>query len=574
MKVSEFLPIHAIRAPNIMWFLGAGASASAGIQTAWNMIWDFKRKIFCTENRVSLQRCQDLSDRRTRSRIQAYFDSLDGAPRPGSDEEYGYYFERLHPSPGDRQRYIDRLVSAGKPSYGHAVLAGLLRTDRVRVVWTTNFDRMVEDATLALFRSSGQLSIADLDHSRLAMEAMNEGRWPLLVKLHGDFQSRRLKNTPEELQSQDAELRRALVEGCRRYGLAVVGYSGRDHSVMDALEEAIDDGRGYPAGLFWFNRAETPPSERVTRLIANAAEAGIDAHLIDVDTFDALLGDLLLLADDLPADVAAYINQRPRRISDAPLPSAAGGWPVIRFNALRLGSFPSTCRRVQCKIGGSKEVHEAVDKSGAEIIAARVRAGVLAFGSDAEVRKAFANHDLCDFDLHPIEERRLRFESQELGLLYAALAHALGREVPVQVIRNRAGYRVIADAAREADPAYAELCRATKKVTGVVPRTQLRWAEAARVRLEGRLGSLWLVLEPTVWIERTDDDAATGIAREFARERRAERFNRQWNEVLDGWIHLLLGGAEEREVRAFGTADGVDAVFSLTRHTAFSRRIR
>jgi len=32
-----------------MWFLGAGASAGAGIPTAWDMIWEFKRLIYCTE---------------------------------------------------------------------------------------------------------------------------------------------------------------------------------------------------------------------------------------------------------------------------------------------------------------------------------------------------------------------------------------------------------------------------------------------------------------------------------------------------------------------------------------------
>jgi hypothetical protein len=47
MKLDEFLRLHALRAPNVAWLLGAGASAAAGIPTAFDMIWDFKRTLFC-----------------------------------------------------------------------------------------------------------------------------------------------------------------------------------------------------------------------------------------------------------------------------------------------------------------------------------------------------------------------------------------------------------------------------------------------------------------------------------------------------------------------------------------------
>jgi hypothetical protein len=42
------------------------------------------------------------------------------------------------------------------------------------------------------------------------------------------------------------------------------------------------------------------------------------------------------------------------------------------------------------------------------IQAARTKAGVLAFGSDGDVRKTFACHTITEFDLHSIEARRLR----------------------------------------------------------------------------------------------------------------------------------------------------------------------
>lgn len=365
MNVEEFLRLFHIRAPNTMWFLGAGASAAAGLPTAYDMIWDFKRTLFCSAQRVTIQSCSDLSNPALRARIQQYFDSLGTFPTKDSEDEYAYYFETTYPSELDRRRYIDRMISGASPSYGHIALAALLKMDKVRALWTTNFDRMVEDAAIPLLGSSGKLIVATPDTREVAMQAMNEGRWPLLAKIHGDFHSRRLKNTTHELRAQDAELRRALVEACKRYGLAVVGYSGRDQSVMDALEEAIDDGHGYPAGLFWFHRSQSRCLPRVNDLIAKAAAKGIEAKTVAVETFDELMADLLLLLPEIPHEIVVQLNTRAQRISDAPVPqpSTSKSWPIVRLNALPVVAAPTICRRVVCKIGGAKEVREAVEES-------------------------------------------------------------------------------------------------------------------------------------------------------------------------------------------------------------------
>ena len=44
------------------------------------------------------------------------------------------------------------------------------------------------------------------------MQALNQGRWPVLAKMHGDFQSLRLKNTSDELRNQDEKIRHAMLE--------------------------------------------------------------------------------------------------------------------------------------------------------------------------------------------------------------------------------------------------------------------------------------------------------------------------------------------------------------------------
>ena len=85
------------------------------------------------------------------------------------------------------------------------------------------------------------------------------------VKLHGDFRSRRLKNTTDELRQQDATLRQLLVEACGRFGLVVAGYSGRDSSIMDTLDEATSRPGSFPAGLFWLHRGDDPGFRALTR---------------------------------------------------------------------------------------------------------------------------------------------------------------------------------------------------------------------------------------------------------------------------------------------------------------------
>jgi hypothetical protein len=200
-------------------------------------------------------------------------------------------------------------MAGAKPSYGHLVLAALMKMRKIRIVWTPNFDRVVEDAAVQMLCSTSRFVTVTLDNPQVALQSLNEGRWPLIGKMHGDFQSRRLKNTSQELQSQDFEIRRAFTESCRRYGLIVVGYSGRDESIMAALEEALDGGHGYPGGLFWFQRVDSPLFPAVTALLQKATGAGIRAELIEVQTFDELLGDIIKQFEKVPPDLAAILDR-------------------------------------------------------------------------------------------------------------------------------------------------------------------------------------------------------------------------------------------------------------------------
>jgi hypothetical protein len=410
-----------------MWLTGAGASASAGIQTAANMIWDFKKQIFCAEQKIAARSCPNFSDAGFRARLNQYFKTEGGYPAPDSDEEYAFFFESAFPQERDRRSYIDAMVAGATPSNGCIAMAILAKLNVLSTLWTTNFDHLPEDAFVKVFRTTSSFVVSSLDTPELAEQALAEAKRPLIAKLHGDFLSRRLKNTIEELKVQDQRLRRSLVNECKRQGLVVVGYSGRDQSVMDALEEGIDGGRGFPNGLFWFRRPDNEPLPALTRLIEKASAARIDVHLIEAETFDEIMMDLFVLMD-CPDDLRALFDERRPRLSPTEIPPAGTSWPVIRFNALPLTSVPATCRRVVCDIGGTAEVRAAIEAASANVVALRRGIGVIGFGTDEQVRNAFKPFGITEFDLHGIDIARLEFESAEHGLLNESLAKALCRE--------------------------------------------------------------------------------------------------------------------------------------------------
>src|SRR5690349_404832 len=93
----------SIRAASVMWFMGAGASAAAGIPTAYDMIWDFKQRLFVSQRRVSPKLVADLSSASIRAQLQAHIDSLGKLPRQGEPDEYAALFEAVYPAEIDRR---------------------------------------------------------------------------------------------------------------------------------------------------------------------------------------------------------------------------------------------------------------------------------------------------------------------------------------------------------------------------------------------------------------------------------------------------------------------------------------
>lgn len=239
ISAAKFATSFDLRPNLVAWFLGAGASAASGIPTGYAMIRDFKAQIFCREMSLS-KREIDTADPIWIHRIDAFFRQTSLLPPDGDPTEYAKAFEAVYPEARHRRQFIDDAISKGTPCFGHKVLGSLMAAGKVDCVFTTNFDPLIEETThsanaILPVDKQKRPTVAAIDSADRAMRCLNESDWPLVAKLHGDYQSIAIKNTGLELEEQDARMRHVLMESCKRFGMIFVGYSGRDASIMEAV---------------------------------------------------------------------------------------------------------------------------------------------------------------------------------------------------------------------------------------------------------------------------------------------------------------------------------------------------
>jgi hypothetical protein len=352
MSARSFSTALALRPNLVAWFLGAGASAASGIPTGYAMIRDFKAQIFCRENNLS-QREIDTGDQVWIDRIDEFFRRSSLLPLDGDPTEYAAAFEAVYPQPRHRRQYIDDAISKGTQCFGHRVLGSLLAARKVDCVFTTNFDPLIEESALsanALLPTVEQArpTVAAIDSSERAMRSLSESDWPLVAKLHGDYQSNSIKNTGSELEKQDEHMRHVLVEASKRFGMVFVGYSGRDASIMEALTSVLRETMPFPNGLYWVTSSASRLLPEVSKFLELARLAGVDVAVVECKTFDELAADVIKHID-LPPVLMDHVMQgrAAPRLVPVRLPDAeARNFPVLRYSAILIESFPRVARRM------------------------------------------------------------------------------------------------------------------------------------------------------------------------------------------------------------------------------------
>ncbi len=269
-RVALATSLHA--APGLYAVLiGSGMSRAAGVPTGWEVVQDLARKVALAEG-VDLSVLEQAPEEWFAARFER-------------ELRYDELLAQLARTDPERQSvlrsYFDPPSAAGPPiqlTAGHRALAALCSAGRVRVVLTTNFDRLIERA----------IADAGVAVQVLATAEDLEGMSPLqhapatVVKLHGDYMSK-MRNAPDELATYPIELRRVLDRVLDEYGLMVLGWSADyDTALRNAI--AACPTRRYPTYWMSYAGALTEAAEGLIRnRSATVIETrGADEFLVDL----------------------------------------------------------------------------------------------------------------------------------------------------------------------------------------------------------------------------------------------------------------------------------------------------
>lgn len=276
------------RTAPLSFFVGAGASISSGLPSAQMCIWEWKRSIFLTNNPGLEDQFADLSLPGIRRRIQQRLDGQGRFPPDGTPEEYGFYIQQCFLIAEDRRAYFQDKVREARPHIGYQLLCHLAEANLIRSVWSTNFDGLAVRAAAPFSLTPLE---AGIDSQQRLTRPPAKGEL-LCISLHSDYRYDALKNTPEELQTQEAALRKALIEDTGTATLVLAGYSGRDQSVMEALHAAYaEPGAGL---LYWCGFSDGEPPDHVAAFIRHVRDHGRQAYYVPTLGFDDLMTRLAL----------------------------------------------------------------------------------------------------------------------------------------------------------------------------------------------------------------------------------------------------------------------------------------
>lgn len=592
----------------VAWFLGAGASAASGIPTGYAMIRDFKARIFSRANNLSMREI-DSADPVWIERIDAFFRQTSSLPLDGDPEEYAAAFEAVYPQSRHRRQYIDDAISKGTPCFGHNVLGSLMAAGKVDCVFTTNFDPLIEESALSANSAlpiSDQIrpTVAAIDSSDRAKRCLDESDWPLVGKLHGDYQSISIKNTGAELEKQDVQMRHVLVEVGQRYGMVFLGYSGRDASIMDALNSILDGSSPFPNGLYWVTSSASRMLPAVSQFLERAHLAGVDVAIVECTTFDELAAEILKTTDlpEILFDRVMIGRPEPRLVPVQPPTSEARLFPILRYSALLIDNMPRTARRISLTTPTtSLAVRSLLKQKKCRAAVAAHGRELAVFGNDQEIVAAlepFGAKTAGEIELDP------EADSWALGLIYDALVRSLSRYPPLIPRLRRSGHSVVVATPNEGE--NLEWSRRNKKLlsglrgaygaelTGTIPDLGFPYLEGVFLKLDQVDGRWWCGFEPHTFVDAprlnypehgTPDqpeptDLSPAHARpgrggdpagDWRRERWAQRYNRNWAYIIDAWAKLLT--VEGGRSSAFGLQDGqgIDANFEISPVTGWSR---
>ena len=264
-------PIHSLAfsiqaSPGVYAVLiGSGVSRAAKIPTGWEVTLDLIRKLA----KLHGEKCEPDPERWYREKFEkgaSYSDLLNKLARTQAERQQllRAYFEPT---------YEEREEGEKAPTAAHRAIAKLAAQGFIKVIITTNFDRLMESA----------LNDEGVVPTVLSSPDQVQGALPLIhtkcciFKLHGDYLDTRIRNTPSELDEYPAEFDQLLDRIFDDFGLIVCGWSAEWDG---ALRSGIYRVPSRRFTTYWAVRGE--PSDEARRLIDHRR-----AQMIPIEDADA-----------------------------------------------------------------------------------------------------------------------------------------------------------------------------------------------------------------------------------------------------------------------------------------------
>ncbi|MFV8258306.1 SIR2 family protein [Bdellovibrio bacteriovorus] len=250
--------------------VGSGISRSAGIPTGWEVTLDMIRK-------VAVITGEDAGDN-----PEEWFKT-----KFKKDPAYSDLLDTLAKAPSERATFLkgyfeptaeERDEGKKSPTAAHRSIAKLVASGHVKVIVTTNFDRLLERAIEDEGITSSVISTPD----------MCDGATPLIhtrctiIKVNGDYLDMRSKNTVNELTSYDHRIESLLDRVFDDFGMIVCGWSG-DWDI--GLRGAIERTKGRRYTTFWTKKDELTE-------IANSLVKFRGASIISISDADSFFVDI------------------------------------------------------------------------------------------------------------------------------------------------------------------------------------------------------------------------------------------------------------------------------------------
>ena len=207
--------------------VGSGVSRGAGIPTGWEVTLDLIHKL----SRLYGETCDSDLER-------WYHNKFD------RNADYSQILDELAKTPAERQQLLrtywepneqEREEGIKQPTIAHRAIAALAAQGFIRVIITTNFDRLIETA----------LSDEGVQATVLSTPDQVRGALPIIhtqcsvFKVHGDYLDTRIRNTAVELDQYPPEFDNLLDRIFDEFGLIVCGWSAEwDGALRSALVRA------------------------------------------------------------------------------------------------------------------------------------------------------------------------------------------------------------------------------------------------------------------------------------------------------------------------------------------------